>query len=217
MFLSRYYDSNLSIFLSVDSKASNYWWITPYAYCANNPIKLVDPNGMEIVNGLKDPPPNFEPREKINSTSSTSTSSSAASNDKGGGLFKKIGNAISNLFENRGGVWGTTKEKDYDSPSKAPESKGDAMEADLDALQSGPMPKDYFSNSNSSGTTLDKQTSQPNAEPQPQGTMIYGPGTSGDGFVQRHVSYFNKEDSMQQKNSADRKGYKYNRTVPYKP
>ncbi|MDR1346055.1 MAG: hypothetical protein LBK03_05075 [Bacteroidales bacterium] len=87
-FGARYYDSDLSIFLSVDPMASKYPGLTPYAYVANNPIKLVDPNGEEIVNGLKDPPPSFEPKEKINSASSTAnqsykTSSSAASNDKG--------------------------------------------------------------------------------------------------------------------------------------
>jgi hypothetical protein len=36
------------IALSVDPMAHKYWWITPYAYCNNNPIKLVDPNGMEF-------------------------------------------------------------------------------------------------------------------------------------------------------------------------
>jgi hypothetical protein len=37
------------IALSVDPKAHLYWWVTPYAYCLNNPIKLVDPNGMEVI------------------------------------------------------------------------------------------------------------------------------------------------------------------------
>jgi RHS repeat-associated protein len=46
-FGARYYDSDLSIFLSVDPMASKYPSLTPYAYVANNPIKLVDPNGME--------------------------------------------------------------------------------------------------------------------------------------------------------------------------
>jgi hypothetical protein len=48
MFLSRDYDSDLSIWLSVDPEAARYYWITPYAYVANNPIRLVDPNGEEI-------------------------------------------------------------------------------------------------------------------------------------------------------------------------
>ncbi|MDL2262579.1 hypothetical protein LJC11_03635 [Bacteroidales bacterium OttesenSCG-928-I21] len=33
------------IALSVDPHCDRYWWITPYAYCANNPVMLVDPDG----------------------------------------------------------------------------------------------------------------------------------------------------------------------------
>ncbi len=48
-FGSRYYSSDLSIWLSVDPQASKYPSFSPYVYCANNPIKLVDPNGEEII------------------------------------------------------------------------------------------------------------------------------------------------------------------------
>ena len=48
-FGSRYYSSDLSIWLSVDPQAAKYPSLSPYVYCANNPIKLVDPNGEEIV------------------------------------------------------------------------------------------------------------------------------------------------------------------------
>jgi len=47
-FGSRYYSSDLSIWLSVDPMSDKYPNLSPYAYCANNPIKLVDPNGEEI-------------------------------------------------------------------------------------------------------------------------------------------------------------------------
>ena len=47
-FGSRYYSSDLSIWLSVDPMAHKYPSLSPYVYCANNPIKLVDPNGEEI-------------------------------------------------------------------------------------------------------------------------------------------------------------------------
>ena len=48
-FGARYYDSDLSgLFLSVDPMADKYPGISPYAYCAWNPIKLVDPDGKEI-------------------------------------------------------------------------------------------------------------------------------------------------------------------------
>ena len=46
-FGSRYYNSDLSIWLSVDPMSDKYPSMSPYVYCANNPIKLVDPNGEE--------------------------------------------------------------------------------------------------------------------------------------------------------------------------
>ena len=47
-FGSRYYSSDLSVWLSVDPMASKYPSLSPYVYCADNPVKLVDPNGEEI-------------------------------------------------------------------------------------------------------------------------------------------------------------------------
>ena len=46
-FGSRYYSSNLSIWLSVDPMSDKYASLSPYNYCADNPVKLVDPNGEE--------------------------------------------------------------------------------------------------------------------------------------------------------------------------
>ena len=45
---SRYYSSELSIWNSTDPMADKYPSLTPYNYCANNPVKLIDPNGKEI-------------------------------------------------------------------------------------------------------------------------------------------------------------------------
>ncbi len=47
-FGARYYTSDLSIWLSVDPMADKYPSLSPYCYTANNPIKLIDPNGMEV-------------------------------------------------------------------------------------------------------------------------------------------------------------------------
>ena len=44
-FGSRYYNSDLSIWLSVDPMAAKYPSLSPYVYCADNPVRLVDPNG----------------------------------------------------------------------------------------------------------------------------------------------------------------------------
>ena len=49
-FGARYMDYTLmTSFISVDRYASKYPFISPYAYCAWNPIKLTDPNGDTIV------------------------------------------------------------------------------------------------------------------------------------------------------------------------
>ena len=47
-FGSRYYSSDLSIWLSVDPMSDKYPSLSPYSYCANNPVKVVDPNGEEV-------------------------------------------------------------------------------------------------------------------------------------------------------------------------
>ena len=49
-FGARYFDSEaLTGWLSVDPMSDKYPGISPYAYCAWNPVKLVDPDGMEVV------------------------------------------------------------------------------------------------------------------------------------------------------------------------
>ena len=50
-FGARYYNSDLSIWLSVDPMSDKYASLSPYVYCADNPIKLVDPNGDTIFVG----------------------------------------------------------------------------------------------------------------------------------------------------------------------
>ncbi len=48
-FGARYYDSDLMTgWLSVDPMADKYPSLSPYAYCAWNPVKLVDPDGRKI-------------------------------------------------------------------------------------------------------------------------------------------------------------------------
>ena len=51
-FGSRYYSSDLSIWLSVDPMAGKYPSLSPYVYCADNPVRLVDPNGKEVDDNL---------------------------------------------------------------------------------------------------------------------------------------------------------------------
>jgi RHS repeat-associated protein len=46
-FGARYYDSDLSVWLSVDPLSDVAPSSSPYTYCSNNPIILIDPNGMK--------------------------------------------------------------------------------------------------------------------------------------------------------------------------
>ena len=48
---ARYYDPRISLWIGVDPLAGKYPVSSPYAYCLNNPIMLVDPNGKEIIDG----------------------------------------------------------------------------------------------------------------------------------------------------------------------
>ena len=48
-FGARYYDSQLSVWLSVDPLSDKYPTMSPYTYCANNPIMMVDPDGRKIL------------------------------------------------------------------------------------------------------------------------------------------------------------------------
>jgi RHS repeat-associated protein len=47
-FGARYYDSDLSVWLSVDPMSDKYPSLSPYIYSANNPIIYVDPDGHKI-------------------------------------------------------------------------------------------------------------------------------------------------------------------------
>lgn len=46
---ARYYDSRLAMWLGVDPMAEKYPNMGAYMYCANNPVKLVDPDGRKIL------------------------------------------------------------------------------------------------------------------------------------------------------------------------
>ena len=38
---------------TIDPLAEKFYDISPYAWCGNNPVRMVDPNGMEVKNGHK--------------------------------------------------------------------------------------------------------------------------------------------------------------------
>ena len=47
-FVARPYDPTLMRFTAPDPMAVKYYSVSPYAYCANNPVKFVDPKGKTI-------------------------------------------------------------------------------------------------------------------------------------------------------------------------
>ena len=47
-FGARYYSSSLGIWLSVDPMSDKYPSLSPYVYCADNPMRLVDLEGMDV-------------------------------------------------------------------------------------------------------------------------------------------------------------------------
>ena len=77
-FGSRYYSSDLSIWLSVDPMAHKYPSLSPYVYCENNPVMLVDPNGEGVL-----------PTDDLKANSSVSTLFSYANNNS---VFRKVMN-----------------------------------------------------------------------------------------------------------------------------
>ena len=60
-FGARYYDSGLSIWLSVDPMSDKYPSMSPYNYCANNPVIFVDPDGRTI----EDPSTHIDENGKV--------------------------------------------------------------------------------------------------------------------------------------------------------
>ena len=48
---ARHYNSDLSIWLSVDPMSDKYPGTSPYTYCGNNPVRLVDPDGRDPIYG----------------------------------------------------------------------------------------------------------------------------------------------------------------------
>jgi RHS repeat-associated protein len=46
-FVARGYDPAVGRFMTIDPLAEKYYSVSPYAYCLNNPVKYVDPDGRE--------------------------------------------------------------------------------------------------------------------------------------------------------------------------
>ena len=53
-FSARFMQPTFGRFTTIDPLAEKYPGISPYAYCAGNPVNFVDPDGMRIVTSLRD-------------------------------------------------------------------------------------------------------------------------------------------------------------------
>jgi RHS repeat-associated protein len=47
-FQARQYDPTVGRFMTMDPLAEKYYSVSPYAYCLNNPVRFVDPDGMAV-------------------------------------------------------------------------------------------------------------------------------------------------------------------------
>ena len=50
---ARIYEPGICRFMTMDPLCEKYYNISPYAYCANNPVNLIDPIGMEPVYNMR--------------------------------------------------------------------------------------------------------------------------------------------------------------------
>ena len=49
MIMVRFYDPQIGRYHTQDPLADKYYFLSPFSYVANNPLKFIDPDGKEIV------------------------------------------------------------------------------------------------------------------------------------------------------------------------
>ncbi|MBP9991066.1 MAG: hypothetical protein KBT45_06530 [Bacteroidales bacterium] len=98
-FGARYMDHELMAgWLSVDPMSDKYPNISPYAYCAWNPVKLVDPDGMEIWI-ITDPYNSNAPRVKWTNSGLFNEDGSAYSGDSE--FAKQTASALDAIYSDK--------------------------------------------------------------------------------------------------------------------
>jgi RHS repeat-associated protein len=82
-FGARYYDSRIARWMSVDPLAGKYPGMSPYVYCANNPIVIIDQDGKE---GETTSTVSYDDKTRIHTvvtSTTTNTTSSTTQNSDG--------------------------------------------------------------------------------------------------------------------------------------
>jgi RHS repeat-associated protein len=87
---ARFYDPMLGRWHTIDPMGEKYYSISPYTYCANNPIMFIDPNGMEI-NDPDDIVKNY--KNHLNTTKATLNEMM-----KSGALSAEVGGMLSTFI-----------------------------------------------------------------------------------------------------------------------
>ncbi|HRZ41718.1 MAG TPA: RHS repeat-associated core domain-containing protein, partial [Bacteroidales bacterium] len=158
-FGARYYDPNVSVWISVDPMADILSWLSPYNYCELRPLRLIDPTGMlsDDPEKLLSNPDNATilPQFTVRASVSKQSSNVASKKEKitiGQRLkntFKSIGNFFSRLddrFKKKGGVHfysqsGQSQETEKVGPnSDARMEKADYLAAAVGLRVPGPKP-----------------------------------------------------------------------------
>jgi len=121
-FGARMYDPRLGRWLAVDPLVAKYPALSPYSYCANNPILFIDPDGKDIA--IKDPATGklsiFKPGDKVPDGASKFVSDAYESlNYLNSNAGKSAVNIIDNLVSDKGYIVTITEEKGFGSGKTA--------------------------------------------------------------------------------------------------
>ena len=225
-FGSRYYSSDLSIWLSVDPQAAKYPGLSPFTYCANNPVKLVDPNGEWPEDRAR----RFMKRhdntklfyEKDGSYSVQYTNH----RDKGVvirlkqfkmNFFEKIISRIQTPTEklkkhhtHRGGIWGVTKDPSSYPPGQDEVTDNNVNMVDLDALQQFSVPQSHSQNEfvpMNHNTNENDDNNVESKETSGEFVSFYGKKQK-NGAVAYKTKYQGSADSSQKRAQIEAKGDK---------
>ena len=228
-FGARYYSSDLSIWLSVDPMSDKYPSLSPYVYCANNPIKLVDPNGEWPEDRARRFMKKHENAKLYRENNGNYSVQFTDPKDKGVvirlkqfkmNFFERIISRIQRPNEkiekrqtHRGGLFGVTSDPNSYPPGQDESTDSDIKTVNLDALQQFYVPKSHSMDDITYNKLLG--THENNNESSLSGREE---GTSGEfiffydkpqknGLAAFGVKYSGTTDSIEKRTEQEKKGF----------